>query len=838
MLADIRSGWECFQSARRAAASGRPVEALAELARATTTTPGNSGLFLAVADLYAELGDRDNARLYWRAAASRSAAGSNTFCKSYRRLALDAARRNRTNDAIRFMKQSLAFRPDDPKNAIKLLGWQLEVCDDTSRAAVVSDFCRDFTFLRKDLVERALLLPFDNPERAKVLLPEWISDFRRNKDFAVLAIDTLCRANLGDLALKIAGSVFSDEDLTSQELSVLLRTQRAAGRTLDDSLSTLSAYLGNNPDDRSSRVRKARILIQKRRWGLAYEEAAIVLGSDPVNIAAAEIAVQALIRLDRPGDAAALRDRTKTLFLSQSLREPADLVSLDLIAADPQSAVQNTENSSGNIHTRPEWSHARVDALMALGDYASALDLLNGSVRTSSDLALRAKAIQCSSALNYASSRSNRFPGRLFEVGLSITRRDGRRRASVALVTSTLAAGGAERQITLTASRIAPLLSRIGLDTYLICRDLRPEYGHSSMLSMMADSTASVIDLSDADIASVGRDLVANRAITPDDFRLLSGFPLNLQRSIIVLYDQFIRTSPQVVHLWQDGIIAVGGVAAAMAGVPRIVASLRNVVPPETDTRRYRTYLSSIYRTLATRADVTLTANSEMGARDYERKFGLESGSIAIIRNALETDAISARAGANGRQAVRESLGWGDDIAVLGGVFRLVPAKRPHRWLQVAAAVAKQLPTARFLIAGDGPLRAELEEYAATLGIGERTVFAGRQSPVEPWIAAMDTMLLASDLEGLPNVLLEAQALGVAVVTTDAGGSREAVNEGVSGTLVLTTDENELAGACLEFLSNTSRRDRARVEGPRFIRERFGLDRMLNETLSAYGLAT
>ena len=104
----------------------------------------------------------------------------------------------------------------------------------------------------------------------------------------------------------------------------------------------------------------------------------------------------------------------------------------------------------------------------------------------------------------------------------------------------------------------------------------------------------------------------------------------------------------------------------------------------------------------------------------------------------------------------------------------IAPAKRPHLWLDVAERVAAAVPRSRFVIVGDGALRAELQARIDGSGLGDRITLAGRQNPVEPWIAAMDTMLLASEVEGLPNVLLEAQALGVPVVTTDAGGSGEA----------------------------------------------------------------
>jgi glycosyltransferase involved in cell wall biosynthesis len=139
------------------------------------------------------------------------------------------------------------------------------------------------------------------------------------------------------------------------------------------------------------------------------------------------------------------------------------------------------------------------------------------------------------------------------------------------------------------------------------------------------------------------------------------------------------------------------------------------------------------------------------------------------------------------------------------------------------------------LIVGEGPLRLELQELAESLGISDRTVFCGAKSPVEPWIAAMDTMLLSSDVEGLPNVLIEAQALGVPVVTTDAGGAREAVEDGVTGSVVTDTSTEALVEACASYLTSPERRARAEREGPGFVASRFGVERMVRETLDALG---
>ena len=100
----------------------------------------------------------------------------------------------------------------------------------------------------------------------------------------------------------------------------------------------------------------------------------------------------------------------------------------------------------------------------------------------------------------------------------------------------------------------------------------------------------------------------------------------------------------------------------------------------------------------------------------------------------------------------------------------------------------------------------------------------------------MDVLLLCSFKEGTPNVVLEAQWVGTPVVATDAGGTREAVDEGRSGFIVDEPDAARIADQVLAVLSSPDRLSTARTAGPAFVEARFGMQRMIKETLAAYGL--
>ena len=132
---------------------------------------------------------------------------------------------------------------------------------------------------------------------------------------------------------------------------------------------------------------------------------------------------------------------------------------------------------------------------------------------------------------------------------------------------------------------------------------------------------------------------------------------------------------------------------------------------------------------------------------------------------------------------------------------RLHPVKDYPTLLRAVARAAERAPV-RLAVLGDGPERAELEALATALGITERVLFAGFRPNPYPWLARADVVALSSRSEGMPNVLLEAMALGTPVVATDCPGSpRELLDHGRLGKLVPVGDDAAMAGAILAVLA-------------------------------------
>jgi glycosyltransferase involved in cell wall biosynthesis len=183
---------------------------------------------------------------------------------------------------------------------------------------------------------------------------------------------------------------------------------------------------------------------------------------------------------------------------------------------------------------------------------------------------------------------------------------------------------------------------------------------------------------------------------------------------------------------------------------------------------------------------------------------GIEPGKIVVVGNGVEAGAF---AGLGEREAVRRELGIepGAPLAVTVSVLR--EGKGIEVLLDALPAVLADHPAARFLVAGDGPLKAILAARAARLGVGEKVIWAGFRRDVPALLAAGDLFVLPSLWDAYPTVLLEAMAAGLPVVSTRAGGIPEIVDDPRTGRLVPPGDAETLADAISGLLASPAERE-------------------------------
>lgn len=183
------------------------------------------------------------------------------------------------------------------------------------------------------------------------------------------------------------------------------------------------------------------------------------------------------------------------------------------------------------------------------------------------------------------------------------------------------------------------------------------------------------------------------------------------------------------------------------------------------------------------------------------------------------------------------------DGPLVGMVGRLGWKKGYEFALRAFARLRERIPGLRVDIVGDGDLREGLEAQSRELGLEETVRFLGQRNDVHARMRGFDCYVLSSVVEGMPNALLEAMALGRPVVTTSAGGSAEVVVDGESGMVVPPKDADALADAIERVLREELLAERLSRGAVARVRSHFGelammsaLDRLYRKELSAAGL--
>ena len=209
---------------------------------------------------------------------------------------------------------------------------------------------------------------------------------------------------------------------------------------------------------------------------------------------------------------------------------------------------------------------------------------------------------------------------------------------------------------------------------------------------------------------------------------------------------------------------------------------------------------------------------------------GVSPERAVTVHEGIDVDRVAAIEPMN----VREEYWFPPHSLIIGNIAALVPHKGQKFLIDAAAIVVREIPEARFLVLGEGELHASLEHQIKHLHLAQHVVLAGFRADVLGVLKGLDLFVLSSVTEGLGTSLLDAMAAERPVVATRAGGIPEVVADGETGLLVPPRDGVALAAAILEMLRDPARRQRCGAAGLARVRERFTVDRMVDQTLDVY----
>jgi glycosyltransferase involved in cell wall biosynthesis len=361
-------------------------------------------------------------------------------------------------------------------------------------------------------------------------------------------------------------------------------------------------------------------------------------------------------------------------------------------------------------------------------------------------------------------------------------------RLRILLVCDSLGIGGAERHVVC----LATALKRRGHDVTIACSREGP-------LS------------ADLDASGIGVRILSDRLI---------------KRRVSISYTRLLTeliggSRFDIVHAHMHASAAAAAIACARNGVPLVItehseASWR-------DDRAWRTSRSA-YRRAAQVIAVSGSIARRLTAVDR----------VAAKRTTAIPNAIP-RADHQSREPDPLGRRFAPGDLIIGTVARLVPEKGVSWLVRAAPLILREQPRTRFVIVGDGPLRAELIALADALGISARVRFLGARVDGPQLIAELDVLAVPSlSNEGTPLVMLEALSAGIPVVASAVGGIPEQVRGFDRTTLVPPGDMAALTRALVD-MSRTVRRRTA--SSGREIRLLPGHEAMVRETEAVYAKA-
>lgn len=260
-----------------------------------------------------------------------------------------------------------------------------------------------------------------------------------------------------------------------------------------------------------------------------------------------------------------------------------------------------------------------------------------------------------------------------------------------------------------------------------------------------------------------------------------------------------LRDRRAVLHAHDAHALTLAGVCATLTGAPFVV------------TRRVDFHLHRRgYWGRADRVIAISNAVAEVLASD-----GIARERITVVYSGIALDETRRTA----RLGIRERLGLPADALIAANVAALVPHKDHATLVEAAKRLERRLPNLHWVVAGQGQLRATLEDQIDALGLRKRVHLIGHIEDPRRLIADSDLFVMSSKEEGLGTSVLEAMALGIPIASTTAGGLPELIRNG-AGLMVPPRDPGALAEGVATILENPEVRkglvERARVEVVRF----------------------
>ncbi len=317
--------------------------------------------------------------------------------------------------------------------------------------------------------------------------------------------------------------------------------------------------------------------------------------------------------------------------------------------------------------------------------------------------------------------------------------------------------------------------------------------------------------------------------ILPDLVRQIS--PVHDLLALLKLIRYLRKSRCKVLHTHSSKAGILGRLAGRIAGTPVIIHTVHGWSFHEYMSPWLRKTYIFLERWMADSCQALIAVSQKDIQKGLQASIGRPQ-QYHLIRSAIPMEQFDPAH--YDRQIIRQSLGIPDDAVVVGNIGRFSPQKNPLDWVRVASLIAAREEKAFFLLVGDGPMRAEVEEHLDQTGIRKRTILTGLRRDIPQLLAAMDIFLITSLWEGLPRVIPQAMAMGLPVLANSADGVQEIIQNGENGYLFQAGEIEQMAEICVQLMHDPDQRMDLGQRGRESVLQAFDLQRMIEQITALY----
>jgi len=253
----------------------------------------------------------------------------------------------------------------------------------------------------------------------------------------------------------------------------------------------------------------------------------------------------------------------------------------------------------------------------------------------------------------------------------------------------------------------------------------------------------------------------------------------------------------KIIHSHYSKATVLGFFASRITGIPMIETN--HLFPPMPLSDKKLQLYAKIGAFILRYADKTIAVSHKI--KTSLEDCGVPSDRISVIENGIDVEKCrSVRS--KERVLARRELGLEDSSFMIGSVGRLTEQKGFEYLLEAAKAVLTKQNNVVFIIAGDGPLREQLNNYVHELKLDGNVRFLGFRKDIMRILAAMDIFVMPSLDEGLPIAMLEAMAVGLPVIVTPVGEIPRVIENKQNGILIEPKNSEVLANKIIYLMEN------------------------------------